>query len=82
VVEGLVVGVVGSYFKLPVAGIGIVFIADIIAMTGLGIGLILRGYSEQLFGFNMGASNIPSGVMIGAGMVALVQSIITGRQFL
>ena len=63
--------------KLPVAGIGIVFIADIIAMTGLGIGLILRGYSEQIFGFNMGASNIPSGVMIGAGMVALVQSIIT-----
>lgn len=75
--EGLVVGVVGSYFKLPVAGIGIVFIADIIAMTGLGIGLILRGYSEQLFGFSIGASNIPSGVMIGAGMVALVQSVIT-----
>lgn len=47
-VEGLVVGVVGSYFKLPVAGIGIVFIADIIAMTGLGIGLILRGYWERI----------------------------------
>ena len=75
--EGLVVGVVGSYFKLPVAGIGIVFIADIIAMTGLGVGLIIRGYSEQLFGFNLGTTNIPSGVMIGAGMVALIQSIIT-----
>lgn len=75
--EGLAIGVVGSYFKLPVAGIGIVFIANIVAMTGLGIGLVLRGYSEQLFGFNLGATNIPSGVMIGAGMIALIQSIVT-----
>ena len=72
--EGLVIGVVGSYFKLPVAGIGIVFIANIVAMTGLGVGLVLRGFSTQLFGFDLGATNIPSGVMIGAGMVALVQS--------
>lgn len=75
--EGLAIGVVGSYFKLPVAGIGIVFIANIVAMTGLGIGLVLRGYSEQLFGFNLGATNIPSGVMIGAGMIALIQSVVT-----
>lgn len=75
--EGLAVGVVGSYFKLPVAGIGIVFIANIVAMTGLGIGLVLRGYSTQLFGLNLGTTNIPSGVMIGAGMIALVQSVIT-----
>ncbi len=75
--EGLAVGIVGSYFKLPVAGIGIVFIANIIAMTGLGVGLVLRGYSSQLFGFNLGTTNIPSGVMIGAGMVALLQSIVT-----
>ena len=75
--EGLVIGVVGSYFKLPVAGIGIVFIANIVAMTGLGVGLVLRGFSTQLFGFDLGATNIPSGVMIGAGMVALVQSVVT-----
>lgn len=76
-IEGTVVGIIGSYFKLPVAGIGIVFIANIFSMAGLGIGLILRGYSPQIFGVNLGATNIPSGVMIGAGMVALIQSIIT-----
>ena len=59
------------------AGIGIVFIANIFSMAGLGIGLILRGYSTFIFrGFNMGASNIPQGVMIGAGGVALIQSLL------
>ena len=62
---------------MPVAGIGIVFIANIVAMTGLGVGLVLRGFSTQLFGFDLGATNIPSGVMIGAGMVALIQSVVT-----
>ena len=80
-IEGLVVGVIGSYFKLPVAAIGIVFIANIFSMTGLGVGLIIRGYSSQIFSlfgmenFNLGATKIPQGVMIGAGLVALVQSL-------
>lgn len=76
-IEGLALGVVGSYLKIPMAGIGIVFIANIFSMAGLGIGLILRGYSTVLFnGFDMGASNIPQGVMIGAGGVALIQSLL------
>jgi len=72
--EGIVVGAVGSYFKLPMAGIGIVFIANIFAMAALGLGLVIRGYSTQLFNFNIGASYIPHGVMIGAGIVSLVQA--------
>ena len=80
-IEGIVVGVIGSYFKLPVAGIGIVFIANIFSMAGLGIGLVLRGYSRQIFSifgmvdFNLGATKIPQGIMIGAGIVALLQSL-------
>lgn len=80
-IEGLIIGVIGSYFKLPVAGIGIVFIANIFSMAGLGIGLIIRGYSAQIFSlfgmvnFNLGATKIPQGVMIGAGLVALLQSL-------
>lgn len=74
--EGLALGVLGSYFKIPMAGIGIVFIANLFSMAGLGIGLILRGYSVTLFGgFDMGATNIPQGVMVGAGGVALIQSL-------
>lgn len=75
--QGLAMGVIGSYFKLPIAGIGIVFIANILSMTGLGLGLILRGYSPQIFGFNLGQTSIPQGIMIGAGLMALVQCMLT-----
>ena len=74
-VQGIAVGAVASHFGLPAAGVGIVFIANIFAMSALGIGLIIRGYSQQIFGFNLGATAIPQGVMIGAGLVALVQCI-------
>ncbi|NPV69539.1 MAG: peptide transporter [Firmicutes bacterium] len=72
--EGIVAGVVGSYFKLPMAGIGIVFIANIFAMSALGIGLIFRGYSQQLFSIDLGKTYIPHGIMIGAGIVSLIQA--------
>lgn len=72
---GVVIGGVASAFGLPAAGIGIVFIANIFSMVGLGVGLLLKGYSVQLFGVDLGTTNIPQGVMIGAGMVALAQSV-------
>lgn len=75
--QGLAIGVLGSYFKLPIAGIGIVFIANILSMAGLGIGLILRGYSPQILGFNLGQTSIPQGVMIGAGLMALIQCLVS-----
>lgn len=80
-IEGIIIGIIGRYFNLPVAGIGIVFIANVFSMAGLGIGLVLRGYSKQIFSifgmtnFNLGATKIPQGVMIGAGIVALLQSL-------
>ena len=73
--QGLGVGIVGSIFSIPVAAIGIAFIANVFSMTGLGLGLVIRGYSEQIFGFNLGATRIPQGFMIGAGVVALIQSL-------
>lgn len=81
--EGLAAGAVGSYFKLPMAGVGIVFIANIFAMGALGIGLVVRGYSQQLFGINLGTTYIPHGIMIGAGIISLIQAaniIIKGYQ--
>lgn len=74
--QGLILGAVGSHFSLPAAGIGIVFIANIFSMTGLGVGLILRGYSTVIFnGLDLGATYIPHGIMIGAGVMALLQSL-------
>lgn len=76
-VQGLAIGAVASHFGLPAAGIGIVFIANIFSMTALGIGLLLRGYSVQLFNLDLGSTYIPHGIMIGAGLMALIQSIST-----
>jgi len=42
-------------------------------MTAFGIGLLVRGYSAPLFGFDIGTRYVPHGMMIGAGLVALVQ---------
>jgi uncharacterized oligopeptide transporter (OPT) family protein len=74
--QGIVIGGIASYFKLPAAGIGIVFIANIFAMAALGLGLLLRGYSATIFGgLDLGTTYIPHGIMIGAGLMALIQSL-------
>ena len=75
---GLIIGAVAGYFRIPAAGVGIAFIADMGAMAALGVGMILRGHSVRIFrGFDIGDTSIAQGVMIGAGVVALVQIIIT-----
>ncbi|WP_240652180.1 OPT/YSL family transporter [Variovorax gossypii] len=70
---GLATGVAGAVFKLPMSAFGVALIGGLGAMTAFGIGLLLRGYSAQLFGFDIGARYVPHGMMIGAGIVALVQ---------
>ena len=75
---GLVVGAVASFFGIPAAGVGIAFIANMGSMAALAVGMILRGHSVRIFrGFDIGESNIAQGVMIGAGIIALVQIIFT-----
>ncbi len=76
---GMVGGVVGKAFGIPAEMFGIAWIANIFAMCALGLGLILRGYSEQLFGFDISTAYIPHGIMIGAGLIALVQILLLMR---
>lgn len=80
--QGAAAGAIGSHFGLPMAAIGIVFIANTFAMSALGLGLLLRGYSLPLFAFDLGKTYIPHGVMIGAGIVSPFQAIriITARE--
>ena len=62
---------------------GVAFIGNIWALTMFGIGLLLRGYSTLLFnnplfavvvpGGDLNKAYIPHGMMVGAGVVALVQ---------
>ena len=77
VIQGIIVGIVGSIFKLPVGAVGIVFIANIVSMVALGIGLLIRGYCAPLTGFDLASTNIPQGFMVGAGLIALVQSVVS-----
>ena len=70
---GILVGSIGSWFKIPMSAFGVAFIGNIWALGMFGIGLLLRGYSEPLFGVDISKQYIPHGMMIGAGLVALVQ---------
>ncbi|MBS0451504.1 MAG: OPT/YSL family transporter [Proteobacteria bacterium] len=70
---GLATGVAGAVFSLPMSAFGVALIGGLGAMTAFGIGLLLRGYSMPLFGLDIAKLYIPHGMMIGAGLVALVQ---------
>ncbi len=77
---GFIVGIIGAFFKVPMSAFGVAFIGNIWALSMFGVGLLLRGYSPQLFGGvlpdgDLMAAYIPHGFMIGAGLVALFQVI-------
>ncbi len=70
---GMAVGAAGSWLGIPMSAFGTAFIGNIWALAALGIGFLLRGYSLPLTGFDINKHYIPHGVMIGAGIVALIQ---------
>ncbi|MBJ7220534.1 MULTISPECIES: OPT/YSL family transporter [unclassified Brenneria] len=76
---GVAIGAIGSWFKLPMAALGTAFIGNIWALTMFGIGLLLRGYSQPILGIDINKNYIPHGMMIGAGLVALVQVVMLIR---
>lgn len=69
--------------SIPMSAFGVAFIGNIWALVMFGIGLLLRGYSSQIFGGplfetivpkgDLMAAYIPHGFMIGAGLIALLQ---------
>lgn len=73
---GIGVGVLGACLGLPMSAAGVAFIANMFAMLAFAVGLLLAGYSQPLFGFDIGELHISHGVMIGAGIVALVQAVV------
>lgn len=73
---GIIGGIAGSVMKIPMSALGITMIANMWAMFMFAVGLLLRGYSKDLFGIDMNALYIPHGFMIGAGLVAGVQILL------
>lgn len=70
---GTIIGLIGSILKIPMSAFGVAFIGNVWALSMFGIGLLLRGYSQPLWGLDLNALYIPHGIMIGAGVVALLQ---------
>ena len=55
---------------------GVAFIGNIFALAMFGVGLLIRGYSMPLLNIDINKIYVPHGMMIGAGLVALIQVII------
>jgi uncharacterized oligopeptide transporter (OPT) family protein len=70
---GLLVGIAGSWLKVPMSAFGVAFIGNVWALTMFGIGLLIRGYTLPLTGIDISKYYVPHGFMVGAGLVALVQ---------
>ncbi|MFD8572737.1 OPT/YSL family transporter [Streptomyces sp. NPDC059639] len=70
---GLVTGLAGAAFALPMSAFGVALIGGLAAMAAFGAGLLIISYAEPVFGLDLNAMYLPHGMMIGAGLVALVQ---------
>src|SRR5699024_3680440 len=73
---GILLGAGGTFLGIPMSAAGISFIANIFAMLAFGFGLVLSVYSIGLFNYDFNENYVAHGIMIGAGIVALVQFII------
>jgi len=78
---GIAGAVLNGFFGIPADVLGVSWIGNIWALTMFGIGLLVRGYSPVILGVDVNKLYIPHGIMIGAGVVALIQiiSIIRGK---
>jgi uncharacterized oligopeptide transporter (OPT) family protein len=75
-VAGLLIGIAGSWMKIPMSAFGVAFIGNVWALTMFGIGLLIRGYAVPVAGIDVAKLYVPHGMMIGAGLVALVQVVL------
>jgi len=70
---GGALGGLGQLVGLPMDVFGVCWIGNMWALTAFGLGLLVRGYSGRLLGVDVTELHLPHGVMIGAGLAALVQ---------
>src|SRR3954447_3461667 len=70
---GLLIGIAGSWLKIPMSAFGVAFIGNVWALSMFGIGLLVRGYAMPVAGVDIAKLYVPHGAMVGAGLVALVQ---------
>lgn len=84
-VGGGMIGFVLAWFGLSASAAGVALIGNVVALLMFGIGLLIAQYFNLVPGletFSLAAHYIPHGIMIGAGVIALVQAgaILAGRR--
>jgi len=72
---GGAVGGAGQLLGIPMDIFGVCWIGNVWALSMLAVGLLVRGYAPSLLGVDLGERYVPHGIMIGAGIVALVQIV-------
>lgn len=77
---GVALGVAGAWWGIPMSALGVAFIGNIWAMSMFGLGLLARGYSNAVAGWDIAAAYVPHGMMVGAGLFALVQVVMALRR--
>jgi uncharacterized oligopeptide transporter (OPT) family protein len=70
---GAAVGGAGQLVGIPMDVFGVCWIGNVWALSMLAVGLLARGHAPDLLGVDLGEAYVPHGVMIGAGVVALIQ---------
>jgi hypothetical protein len=61
-----VIGMAGSWLKIPMSAFGIAFIGNIAALSMFGVGLLIRGYTSPVTGIDITKFYVPHGFMVGA----------------
>ncbi|RPH31027.1 OPT family oligopeptide transporter [Buttiauxella warmboldiae] len=74
-VAGVLIGLAGAMAKIPMAAFGTAFIGNIWALSMFGIGLLVRAYTQPVAGLDLNVLYIPHGMMVGAGLVSLLQVV-------
>ncbi|MCI8293610.1 MAG: OPT family oligopeptide transporter [Hespellia sp.] len=71
-IVGIVIGVGGKVMGIPTDLLGVAWIGDIWALGAFGVGALVIGVTGDQ-GISLSQYYIPHGIMIGAGLVALIQ---------
>lgn len=74
---GMAFGSIGSFFRIPLSAIGIAIISQTLPIAMLGFGMLIPSFSMEFFNIDLGKLYLPHGIMIGAGLVVLGQSLHT-----
>ncbi|MDP2959616.1 MAG: OPT/YSL family transporter [Longimicrobiales bacterium] len=77
---GGVAGGLGQLLGIPMDVFGVCWIGNVWALSMFAAGLLLRGYAPAVLGMDLGEAYVPHGVMVGAGLVALVQIVWAVRE--